>query len=293
MDGGWCGRLTAARGAPLPAAQDCGNVLWAFAVLDILTPEVMQARLGDGWLACCMRGAGATACRMDCKPGSPCTPLVQLFASAQPVPTLPRRPPPTAAAGREAAGAAARQLHAGNVHPAVPSQDEPEPAGGWGAAGLPGCGSHGLGRVAATQGPAVPGQPASEWTPWQWEHTRARRPRAHMHAAPAAPQVHAVAAMIPPELLAQAETEWRQQSSVIKVSHTHKCAGGRCCGRGGEARVARRSLEGSICKFAGLGGSPPARVQCACGCTDAVHCIATALCPQGRGGGDAGAAHRL
>lgn len=38
----------------------------------------------------------------------------------------------------------------------------------------------------------------------------------------ALPQVHAVAALIPPELLAQAETEWRQQSSVIKVSHTHK-----------------------------------------------------------------------
>lgn len=36
------------------------------------------------------------------------------------------------------------------------------------------------------------------------------------------PQVHSVAGLIPPELLAQAETEWRQQSSVIKVSHTHK-----------------------------------------------------------------------
>lgn len=38
-------------------------------------------------------------------------------------------------------------------------------------------------------------------------------------------QVHSVAQHIPPELLQQAETEWRQQSSVIKVSLTHRRAG--------------------------------------------------------------------
>lgn len=45
-----------------------------------------------------------------------------------------------------------------------------------------------------------------------------------LHASPAPLQVHAIAQYIPPELLAQAETEWRQQSSVIKVSLTHRWA---------------------------------------------------------------------
>ncbi|PSC71010.1 Tbc2 translation chloroplastic isoform B [Micractinium conductrix] len=36
--------------APAPAVQDCGNVLWAFTVLDILTPEVM-ARISERMLS--------------------------------------------------------------------------------------------------------------------------------------------------------------------------------------------------------------------------------------------------
>lgn len=43
---------------------------------------------------------------------------------------VPRRPPLSAAAGREAVVAATRKLHAGDVYPAIPGQDEPQPAGG-------------------------------------------------------------------------------------------------------------------------------------------------------------------
>lgn len=35
-------------------------------------------------------------------------------------------------------------------------------------------------------------------------------------------QVAAVGQYVPPELLSQAETEWRQQSAVTKISLTHR-----------------------------------------------------------------------
>lgn len=51
-------------------------------------------------------------------------------------------------------------------------------------------------------------------------------------------QVYDIAQYIPPELLAQAETEWRRQSGEYKVSVTHRWVGRSSAGAGSSTRPA-------------------------------------------------------